>query len=389
MGIYLCGANASFGLEGPNYYAMSKLVENPNDNPQSYIDEFCNYIYGNAGEDMKKFYALLYKTSALYPEMKKTPWELGATRNPDDTPAVAFPKVYPEEVLKQFEVFLSAAEKSADNEKSKGFIRVVRDSFDYVKYTSKMFELYNLVRKGDKLPRETFVALKDVIANWNTQRDKIMNYKDKEKDYIKKYFAGYYQTRNYLEAKGRLRGIITEPTEWNLDVLLDEKKTLSEADDVEKIVYNEDFEDDKEWPGTKNNPELISEISPNGYSGKCLHIKGKTNSRYFTYSNRIIFEGGGRFRITIRVKADVLTPKNKDYYFRTGAHCEKSRYIVVKSQPYLMSYSGWQELSIEVDIPKDFKKMHLYFQCGDRQKNLEKTCDLYIDSVRVSKLKAK
>ena len=65
-GIYKCGFGEMFGLCGPDYYAYGYAINHKgNANSKDILDDYCNFLYGKAANEMKEFHLLLYSRLKL------------------------------------------------------------------------------------------------------------------------------------------------------------------------------------------------------------------------------------------------------------------------------------------------------------------------------------
>ena len=56
VSIYKCGFGTALGLEGPQYYVFSRLLEDPDQDPVKLLEEFCDAAYGKAAAPMRQFF---------------------------------------------------------------------------------------------------------------------------------------------------------------------------------------------------------------------------------------------------------------------------------------------------------------------------------------------
>lgn len=65
LSIFKCGWGQAIGLEGPQYYVFSKLLEDPYQDPYALLDDFCNHAYGKAAPVMKQFFLAIDKALTM------------------------------------------------------------------------------------------------------------------------------------------------------------------------------------------------------------------------------------------------------------------------------------------------------------------------------------
>jgi len=150
-GIYRDGPGQLFGLEGPVYYVMGRLFDDPENNrANDLVDEFCMAAFGAAAGPMRQFYDRLYHGLELYSEYLGTrdpAWSYvdlyGRGRKYLTDPFQLIGFLYPPDLLASLEKELAQAEKAADSEKVRVRLALVRREFDYVKSLARVVHLYH------------------------------------------------------------------------------------------------------------------------------------------------------------------------------------------------------------------------------------------------------
>jgi hypothetical protein len=152
--LYRDGPGQLFGLEGPVYYTMGRMFDDPESNhAQDLIPEFCEAAFENKSIAfyMRAFYDELYNAIALYSDHLGTRME-GWTFKPLPTDARARKTVtdpfqlitflYTPQVLAAMESHLAQSEKLATKPKVKTRLALVRTEFEYLKHFARVAHLH-------------------------------------------------------------------------------------------------------------------------------------------------------------------------------------------------------------------------------------------------------
>ncbi|MFC1713764.1 DUF4838 domain-containing protein [Candidatus Poribacteria bacterium] len=173
--IYRDGAGSLYGLEGPVYYVMERMFDDPENNcAKELVHEFCDAAFGKSAPAMLQFYNALYHAIELYSEY------LG-TRNPGwsykdiygkrhkylSDPFQLLGFLYTPKVLSSLENNLTEAEKVADTENLRMRLALVRREFDYLKNLATVVHLYHAYEIGPDI--SAYNRLLDAIDARNAQ----------------------------------------------------------------------------------------------------------------------------------------------------------------------------------------------------------------------------
>ena len=149
--IYRDGNGALFGLEGPVYYVMGRMFDDVDHNQaKDLVYEFCAGAFGKAALSMQRFYDQLYHGIDLYSEYLGTrcpAWSYidiyGRSHKTLTDPFQLLGFIYTPTLLATLEKELAQAEKTADTEKIKTRLLLVRREFNYVKSLARVIHLYH------------------------------------------------------------------------------------------------------------------------------------------------------------------------------------------------------------------------------------------------------
>lgn len=149
--IYRDGTGDLFGLEGPVYYTMGRMFDDPDKlQAKVLVHEFCGAAFGKSAPAMLAFYDQLYHGIELYSQYLGTrspAWTYvniyGQRRKHLTDPFQFLGFLYTPNLLASLETQLAQAEKTADNEKVKTRLAAVRREFDYLKALAKVVHLHH------------------------------------------------------------------------------------------------------------------------------------------------------------------------------------------------------------------------------------------------------
>jgi tetratricopeptide (TPR) repeat protein len=149
--VYRDGPGDLYGLEGPTYYTMGRMFEDPeNLHAKQLVQEFCGAAFGRSAPSMLAFYDQLYHGIELYANHLGTrdpAWTYrdtyGRRRKHLTDPLQFLGFLYSPNLLQALERDLTAAEQFADSEKVRQRLALVRREFDYLKALIKVVHLYH------------------------------------------------------------------------------------------------------------------------------------------------------------------------------------------------------------------------------------------------------
>ena len=154
--IYRDGAGDLYGLEGPVYYTMGRMFDDPEKlQAKLLVPEFCSAAFGKSAPSMLAFYDQLYHGIELYSEYLGTrspAWTYhniyGQRRKHITDPFQLMGFLYTPNLLLSLETQLAQAEKAANAdqagaEKIRMRLAVVRREFDYLKALAKVVHLHH------------------------------------------------------------------------------------------------------------------------------------------------------------------------------------------------------------------------------------------------------
>lgn len=148
------GPGQLFGLEGPVYYTMGRMFDDPqNNHAENLLPEFCEAAFENKSIafSMRAFYDELYNAIALYSDhlgtrndlwtYKLLPTDARARKTVTD-PFQLVTFLYTPKVLAAMESHLAQSEKLATQPKVRIRLALVRTEFDYLRHFARVAHLH-------------------------------------------------------------------------------------------------------------------------------------------------------------------------------------------------------------------------------------------------------
>ena len=204
VGIYFGGGGANWGYMGPTYYVLARMLGDPGLDYEKLVKEYCDAIYGNASQNMQDFFDLLYARVCMEQVPGASMRDMQIAR-------------YPSRFLLSLDELLANAELKADTERSRNFIRMTRDHFDFNKLITKALLAY---RTWKVFPTdENWTQIKEAVEAFDEFRGRVVRYDDA---FTAKYFPGHGKFCNYLSSRasgavyysgwqGRRKEVLSKP----------------------------------------------------------------------------------------------------------------------------------------------------------------------------------
>ena len=180
--VYRDGPGDLYGLEGPTYYTMGRMLEDPEKHTaKMLIQEFCGAAFGRSAPAMMSFYTQLYHGIELYSNYLGTrspAWTYrdihGRSRKHLTDPLQFLGFLYTPNLLHALERDLAGAEKLAETDKIQQRLALVRREFEYLKALAKVVHLYH-----------AYQIQPDLAA-----RDRLLDAIDARNAFVDSLFAG-------------------------------------------------------------------------------------------------------------------------------------------------------------------------------------------------------
>ena len=201
IGLYQC-IETNWGLQGPSYYVLAKLLADPYLDYRELQREYCLGLFGEAaGATMDEFFRVLY----AMPEVHASVW--------------------PEKKVRKLEALLSKAERQVSAGRPRDWVRLTRDHFDFSKNFSRMLAAYRAYKEGPT--DDTWAALKNSVATFEDYRERILHYPAARTDrffqgydqfcrFLASKYVGYYQSWKAKRAAALRKGVRGTPVGWGI-----------------------------------------------------------------------------------------------------------------------------------------------------------------------------
>jgi len=205
IGLYQL-VETNWGLQGPVFYVLGKLMGDPYLDPDALVEEYCRGVFGEVAATMIEFFNVLYDRheNLLTQDQKITV----ATHPSALSTADLFLLYYPPEHLRKLENALCRAEGEAENERICGWLRLTRDHLDYVTLVTHMLIAYRAWQVD--ATEAHWSILKRKVENFEAYRMRIITY---PQEYASAWFPGHDTFCNFLTADGQRENVYYIPWE--------------------------------------------------------------------------------------------------------------------------------------------------------------------------------
>ena len=190
------GVESNWGLMGPTFYVFGKMMGDPSLSYRSLVKEYCDGVFGRASRPMAQFFALL---DQRLEQVLPLPTEDFNGRNTTLPRWIKTPDMflmqYPPSFLSRLEGLLQQAEAAADTERTRGWVKLSREHFDFVKLLTGALIAH---RAWQSHQTETnWQVLKKQVDAFDDYRMRIITY---SKEYTDVWFPGHAYLCQYLTA---------------------------------------------------------------------------------------------------------------------------------------------------------------------------------------------
>jgi hypothetical protein len=201
VGLYHC-ISTNWGLQGPVYYILGKLLADPYLDYRELQKEYCLGLFGDqAGPTLDQFYNVLY----AMPEVHAYVW--------------------PDEALARLEKLLARAETQAPSGAPQRWVKLVRNQFDFSTHLSRVLTAHRAYRQTPG--PQSWAGLKKSVEDFEQYRDMILNYPEAEADaafpgydefcrFLASKYVGYYDSYQAKRAEVLQKGVRGTPIGWTI-----------------------------------------------------------------------------------------------------------------------------------------------------------------------------
>ena len=219
-GIYYCGSGESWGLEGPVYYILHRILDNPDCNWQAELDDYYRAAFGRAYRPMKELYDALYARLDFmgsfyddWPYFWSTP-QHKLTEMPRE-PETMYTYFFPPSLLKTIQERLESARRLETDAVIRKRIDFVERAYLYVRDIAVMYHVYRAYQL-DPNPL-TFDMVARAIAQRNERIDAFFAQGEgcARFDGFPRMFT--HHDKKFVQAGGRTYGVLGSPATWDVD----------------------------------------------------------------------------------------------------------------------------------------------------------------------------
>ena len=161
----------------------------PYQDHRALVEEYCRGVFGRAGEAMLEFFDVLYTNRE-----ERFPFHMHHHKWPGWlSTSDLYLLLYPPETLGRLEEALTKAEKLADTDRARGWVKQSREYFDFARLLTGAISTYRKYQRNKT--DETWLELKKRVAAFDEYRARIVGY---DKEYADRWFPGHGHFCNWL-----------------------------------------------------------------------------------------------------------------------------------------------------------------------------------------------
>jgi hypothetical protein len=204
FGIYYCGGGENWGAEGPTYYALGRLMGNPDLDWRRLLDEYCTLTFGDAAATMMEYYLLLYD-------------RIDRVGSASLTGPQVFCATFPPHELEQFEKLLATAKSLAQgNERAANWVRLAEFMHRHYALIAGVYHLHHAYESNRTIEnlKQTQVA----VVDWTAYCDEFEALPETDREFVNHYFYEYGRWKRVRSNFGHLQS----PFGWDFDKLIAE-----------------------------------------------------------------------------------------------------------------------------------------------------------------------
>jgi hypothetical protein len=176
-GIYFCGGGENWGGEGPAYYTVARLMNDPSLDWQVLLDEYCHLSFGLAADTMRQYYELLYR------QLDNGPFDF-----PDGMTLML--ALYPLPVLHEMDALLAKARAEAlGNDRAGGWLRLVELSHRHLAGIARAYHAYR--RSLERPSRDEFERVENLVLDYRGLAADVQNMNLVDPDFVRDYFPSW------------------------------------------------------------------------------------------------------------------------------------------------------------------------------------------------------
>lgn len=138
---YLCGGGECWSTEAPGYYVYSCLQRDPTLDEEALVNEFCDGLFGEASDTMRRYFDTFFEASERYRLMTATdPVEGEPFVGPRLSTGEIYVECFPRGWRRDCGQLLERAMNEATSDDVRARIDYFRNGFDYVRRTAECYD---------------------------------------------------------------------------------------------------------------------------------------------------------------------------------------------------------------------------------------------------------
>ena len=211
-GIYFCGGDYNWGLEGPSYYVVGRMLNDPALDYRIALREYCDRLYGEAGDTMYTFYAKVDEVIEASYEVEELPPR-------EEHPEAVFTRAWTPENIAELQELLDQAKLLIGSEKrDRNWLALTENSLHYLADLANVFAVYRRYRQDESL--DNLKALAEAVRTRNVNLEKYLALAS-DNHYAFHYFPGAARVAKHAVNGGTLRHKLpAAPFTWDFDALI-------------------------------------------------------------------------------------------------------------------------------------------------------------------------
>lgn len=362
--IYRDGTGDLFGLEGPVYYTMGRMFDDPeNLSAKLLMQDFCGGAFGKSAPSMVSFYDQLYHGIELYSEFigtRSPAWTYqniyGQQRKFLTDPFQFLGFLYTPNLLASLETQLAQAEKSAETDKVRARLSLVRREFDYLKALAKVVHLHHAFQiQPDLASRDRLLYAIDVrnelvdslfdakganpkpTSTWSFVMFPPLGHDAK---HLRLAYDGYQEPYSKTPLNWDTKAMRLAPlpgtAQSDPDATLSRMKALHQARNWKELIEQFGTEDFSAWPADRSNQ-----------ASEAFHLRGQIHS---------FLKDGPKAEADLKA-ALKLVPKNQAFWLTladnyTNNLKDDEQALAAYRQAFAITGkgNGWQPLTATIAI---------------------------------------
>ena len=215
-GIFWCGGGDNWGAEGPTYYVIARMINDPELDWNAAYEEYLNLTFRNAAPVMKQYYDLIYQRLKMQ-RHHHADWVVAGYGSALDS----FAPVYTADVLLKLKAHLEAAkQQAAGNERALAWIRLAEISYNHFALIATAFHYYQAYMLNPT--PENLAQVADAVKAYQAWADETIQLAETDKAFVEDFFPSFGSSwgtprLSVNHGMGRRRNLNAAPFNWDFE----------------------------------------------------------------------------------------------------------------------------------------------------------------------------